>query len=949
MGVAAQALRLERSAIDTVTALAARCLRVPPRSIPPDTPLSRLGLDSLGCIELGAALEEALGRTVPPEAIIESATIRSLCKALEHSVLPWLPPSGGRNSGHLLSGMRADAVLPEDIIPKRGLSTTDLRHAGTILLTGATGFLGTSLLRTLLDQTSSRIVCLVRATREPAARRIEPLIRDLPSGRDRVDTIEADLALPRLGLSRAEWTTIRGRIDAICHAGASISWVHPYEALRDVNVVATRDLLRLATEASASFHFVSSLSVCYSTSIAGSEDPAYTNMRPSIAGSEDPAYTNMHPAYADTGSKDPAYTDTRPAYTCAPPQVDESFDALDSLEGLHFGYAQTKAVAEALVLQARERGLRTRIYRPAIISGDSRSGRFNPEDLLSSLIAGCVRMGTAPDLDWSLDAVPVDCVADAIFRLSGSTGRTFHLAHPRPRHWRECALWMRLYGYDVRLVPYRDWAEQLRNEAAVDVDHPLRALRPFFLDRTHVGLSLPELHEDGRRPRAAASTTMRALARAGGSIAPLDAALMDRYFDAFVRDGKIPQVRIKRAVRPQPDTTHVGESEVTVLVRGMLADAGLRAREVSVVPHGSDDSIISELTAWRSGTASGVFRVLVDGRELILKVKPHARDSIAVGEALAGLCGERLASAFAAHGAKLGLQLGHVREIEIYRDPDPSFRAHLPEVLATRSDPAATTWAVLLERLPEAGSHVPRVGCRGAMGCKGQRYWRTSDVDVAIDGLAVIHARWLGHDAELHTKPWIGDVRSTSAVVQMGSLWSALAEHAAPLFASCASPGLPGLHHRLIERVSAWRPALQAVPQTLIHNDFNPRNICLRVDGGARKLCAFDWELATVGSPTRDLAEFLCFVARPDRAANQVPRWIERHRARLAVLTGTHIDRDAWRAAFRSALCELLIDRLSVYALVQRVRPQSFLPDVMRTWHALFRMYAHGDDDAFTP
>jgi thioester reductase-like protein len=905
MGVAAHSLRLERSTIDSVTALAACCLRVPPRSIPPDAPLSRLGLDSLGCIELGSAIEEALGRTVPPEAIVESATVRSLCEAIEQV---------DRASGSALGRMRADALLPEDIVPKRGSgSTADLQKARTILLTGATGFLGTALLRTLLDRTSSRIVCLVRATRESAASRIEALIGDLQSARDRVDTIEADLALPRLGLGSADWTTLRDRIDAICHAGASISWVHPYEALRGVNVVATRDLLRLASEAGASFHFVSSLSVCYSTSIAGSEDPPYT--------------------------------DTRPAYARAPRQVDESFDALSSLEGLHFGYAQTKAVAEALVMQARERGLRTRIYRPAIISGDSRSGHFNPEDLLSSLIAGCVRMGTAPDLDWSLDAVPVDCVADAIFRLSGSAGRTFHLAHPRPRHWRECALWMRLYGYDVRLVPYRDWAEQLRNEAAVDVDHPLRALRPFFLDRTRVGVSLPELHEDWRRPQAAALTTMQALAETGGSIAPLDAALMDRYFDAFVRDGQIPQVRITRAVRLQPDIPRARESEVTVLARGMLAEAGLRAREVSVVPHGSDDGIISELTAWRSGIASGVFRVLADGRKLILKIKPHARDSIAVGEALASLCGQQLGSAFAAHGAKLGLQLGHVREIEIYRDPDPAFRAHLPEVLATRSDPGATTWTVLLEWIPEVGSDVPSAGCKRVTGCKRQRYWRTSDVDVAIDGLAVIHARWLGHDAELRTQPWIGEVRSTSAVVQMGSLWRALAEHAAPLFASCAGPGLPGLHHRLVERVSAWRPALEAIPQTLIHNDFNPRNICLRVDDGARKLCAFDWELATVGSPTRDLAEFLCFVARPDRAANHVPRWIERHRARLAALAGTHIARDAWRAAFRSALCELLIDRLSVYALVQRVRPQSFLPDVMRTWHALFRLYA---DDALT-
>ena len=58
------------------------------------------------------------------------------------------------------------------------------------------------------------------------------------------------------------------------------------------------------------------------------------------------------------------------------------------------------------------------IHRPTLISGDSQSGRFNPHDLLSALIAGCVRMGVAPDLDWELDAMPVDCVADVIVHLS---------------------------------------------------------------------------------------------------------------------------------------------------------------------------------------------------------------------------------------------------------------------------------------------------------------------------------------------------------------------------------------------------------------------------------------------------------------------------------------------------------------------------------------------------
>jgi hypothetical protein len=104
------------------------------------------------------------------------------------------------------------------------------------------------------------------------------------------------------------------------------------------------------------------------------------------------------------------------------------------------------------------------------------------------------------------------------------------------------------------------------------------------------------------------------------------------------------------------------------------------------------------------------------------------------------------------------------------------------------------------------------------------------------------------------------------------------------------------------------------------------------------RLCAFDWELATIGAPTRDLAELLCFVCPAHAAPEHVDRWIERHRRRFCAGTTVDVDPQGWRAGVAAALCELLVDRLAVYALVHRVKPQPFLPRVLRTWSILFRM-----------
>ena len=75
-------------------------------------------------------------------------------------------------------------------------------------------------------------------------------------------------------------------------------------------------------------------------------------------------------------------------------------------------------------------------------------------------------MGSAPDLDWVLDCCPVDYAADAIVgltRLRSDSLRAFHLVNPTTRHWREIVLWMNLFGYPIKLDPFRDWLARLKH------------------------------------------------------------------------------------------------------------------------------------------------------------------------------------------------------------------------------------------------------------------------------------------------------------------------------------------------------------------------------------------------------------------------------------------------------------------------------------------------------
>ena len=887
-----------------IGAAAARCLRRP-GVIDGEFRFSLLDLDSLRRIELAAELEDVLGRSLPEDLLDGCPDVRSLAARLHR--LCTLQQDAVQDPYEL---MLADAVLPEDVRPARPVTASSaLGGAGRILLTGATGSLGAALAREILQHTGATLVCLARPGAGVSAyTRVREQLVSAGICRETfersVRVVEGDLSRPRLGLEPAAFDTLGSEVDAICHAGAAVNWATSYAGLRAPNVAGTLELLGLACGRGLPFHFVSSLSVCYSSSAAR--------------------------------------------------EVDETFDALADLRGVHLGYAQSKIVGEALVREASRRGLTVRIYRPGLISGDSRTGEFNRDDLLSTLIRGCVQMGAAPDLDWTLDALPVDVVARAILLLSDAPGPVFHLAHARPRHWRECVLWMWLYGYPLRLIPYAAWLRQLEfathSTSAEAMAHPLRAMRGFFLTRPEGedGLTLPELYEEGRRPRALQRRTMDVL-NGTSSVAPrppgppaprpwtcppLDAALLDTYFAAFIRGGELPPPAT--GVRPPASTPTMGSVSLDSAFFARVTQLDVTA--VRPLGAGSDHSIVSELAGWRSRRPTGLFRFRLDvntssglrTRDVFVKSKPRDTEVIDAAEALAHICAPAIGAAYTRWRDHLGVTASHAREVAIYSQRDPRFVAHAPEVLATVSEPDTDMWLVVLEQIADA-SLMDAVDRPWA--------WTRPSLAAAVDGLAALHAVWYGREREVAAAPWIGVVPTARAMADMTDLWVALANHAAPAFSSWTDADMTSIQRGLIRTVERWWPSLEHAPRTLIHHDFNPRNICIRETGSSSRLCAYDWELATLGAPQRDLAELLCFVLTPDVLRDEAQIWIDRHRTRLSRETGRPIDAALWQAGFRAALGDVLINRLATYALIHRVRPQRFLPRVVRTWRRLHQFF----------
>jgi hypothetical protein len=313
---------------------------------------------------------------------------------------------------------------------------------------------------------------------------------------------------------------------------------------------------------------------------------------------------------------------------------------------------------------------------------------------------------------------------------------------------------------------------------------------------------------------------------------------------------------------------------------------------------------------------------------MVVKAKPRGEEVLLMMSQMAGMCGEPLGSQFERFRDRLGFLGTHDRELAIYEQKDARFVPHVPHVYFTHRDESREAYLIGLERL----TSLEQLDSADDVSA-----WTDAHLDAAVDGAAALHALWLGREQDLRAQPWLGFHPTAADMTEMTPLWRALAAHAAREF-----PAMVTEHHRarqeeFIATVAGWWPRLEAMPRTLVHNDFNPRNVAFRREDGRLRLCAYDWELATLQVPQHDLAELLCFVLPSTTDAARVERLVERHRQALERESGVDLPRQQWLEGYRLSLRDLAINRVPLYLMAHTFRDYGF---VARVHASLWRLIA---------
>ncbi|MBN1219683.1 MAG: thioester reductase domain-containing protein [Anaerolineae bacterium] len=462
-------------------------LGVPVAALDVQQSLDTLQFDSLLAIELEDRLEADLEVTVPLVRLLQGPSIARLAGEI-------LDQIAAGASITTITDLQAEVVLDPAIKPDKTQAVGSTTNPAAVFLTGGTGFLGAFLLHELLQHTQAQIYCLVRATNPEAGQeKIQANLTRYALWSEalsaRIIPVAGDLAQPQLGLSAQQFAELSHRLDVIYHGGAFTNFIASYPDLKAPNVGGTQEILRLATQTRVKpLHYISSIAVFNSITYAGVE----------VVLEEDP---------------------------------------LEHTAGLFPGYAQSKWVAEKLVTLAGARGLPVSIYRPGIITGHSQTGVCNTGDFISKMLKGFVEFESAPELDLSLDLVPVDYVSQAIVYLSRQEallGKIFHLVNPQPVALSHIVDWARAHGYHLQQIPYSQWLEKPKHYQ----ESVLHAFLPFLTKRvTEEQLAIQEIYT--KRPAFDQRHTSEGLAGSGIVCPVVDTRLLDTYFTYFIDSGFI--------------------------------------------------------------------------------------------------------------------------------------------------------------------------------------------------------------------------------------------------------------------------------------------------------------------------------------------------------------------------------------------------------------------------
>ena len=412
-----------------------------------------LGGDSISAMRLITAINTALDIHLSVSVLFDAPSVSSLSQQLS---TPASSDSFAAVYGREPTEVHAGELTLDTFIDAATLAAAPAlpgpsAEVRTVLLTGATGFLGRYLALEWLermDLVNGTLICLVRATsNEEARRRLEEtfdsgdpalLAHFGELAADHLEVIAGDKGDANLGLDERTWQRLADTVDLIVDPAALVNGVLPYSELFGPNVIGTAELIRFALT---------------------------TRLKP---------YTYVSTANVGDQIEPSAFTEDADIRVISPTRtIDGSYAN---------GYGNSKWASEVLLREANDlSGLPVAVFRCGMILADTTyAGQLNVSDMFTRMVLSVVSTGLAPGSFYQLDAhgnrqrthfdgLPVKFVADAIATLGAQLVDGFETYHVMNSHddgigVDEYVDWLIEAGYPIqRSANFGEWLQRFEN------------------------------------------------------------------------------------------------------------------------------------------------------------------------------------------------------------------------------------------------------------------------------------------------------------------------------------------------------------------------------------------------------------------------------------------------------------------------------------------------------
>lgn len=258
-----------------------------------------------------------------------------------------------------------------------------------ILLTGVTGFLGSHILANILDNTNSKVYCIIRKKNNKNVReRIKEKLNFFFENKydkfidNRIIIVEGDITKSNFGIKNEILVKIQSNIKTVIHAAAMVKHYGNYEKFVNLNINSTEKI--------AEFCFLNNKRLIYISTLSNSG-----NMLESGQISQD----NV--------------------------KVETKYDEKSMYIGqkLYNVYVYSKYMGEYKILRKVLKGLNATIIRTGNLTGRYTDGKYQPnveENAFANRIKSFIALGVIPQdiLNMYVEYTPIDYAADAIVKIS---------------------------------------------------------------------------------------------------------------------------------------------------------------------------------------------------------------------------------------------------------------------------------------------------------------------------------------------------------------------------------------------------------------------------------------------------------------------------------------------------------------------------------------------------